>query len=199
MLADNVSPEAAMGGVMRQVRSKSFVIVSALLCSGAAFAQSQSGESLGDLARENRAKMQAQEASGVTPKVITNRDLPAASTGIPDSSPLEPMTEVSGVTRQDRYADQRLSNRLQAEQRNSGEWKARIQDQEYRIAELEQRIDRVNAQMQRSVGTAQYDAPVNRYQAVQSERLAMMEQTLDQQKRRLAMMQDAARRAGMDQ
>jgi hypothetical protein len=182
---------------MHRVLSKTFVI--ALLLSGAAFAQSQSGESLGDLARDNRAKQQAQEASGNTPKVITNRDLPTASTGVPDANPSEPMTEVSGVTRQDRYADQRLNNRFQAEQRNGAEWKARIQDQENRIADLQDRIYRVNASMQRTVGTAQYDAPVNRYQAVQMERLATMQQMLDQQRRRLAMMQDAARRAGMDQ
>jgi hypothetical protein len=182
---------------MQRVLAKSFAI--ALLASGVAFAQSQSGESLGDLARENRAKQQAQEASGVTPKVITNRDLPAGSTGVPDSNPSEPMTEVSGVTRQDRYADQRLNNRFQAEQRNGAQWKARIQDQESRIADLQERIDRANASMHATVGTAQYDAPVNRYQAVQTERLATMQQMLDQQKRRLAMMQDAARRAGMDQ
>jgi hypothetical protein len=182
---------------MHRVLSKGFV--AALLLSGAAFAQSQPGESLGDVARDNRAKQQAQEASGVTPKVITNRDIPTASTGIPEANAAEPMSEVSGVTRQDRAAEQRLSNHLQAEQRNGAQWKARIEDQENRIADLEARIDRVNASMQRTVGTAQYDAPVNRYQAVQSERLAMMQQMLDQQKRRLAMMQDAARRAGMDQ
>jgi hypothetical protein len=64
---------------------------------------------------------------------------------------------------------------------------------------LQLRIDRVNASAHSSFGTAQYDAPVNRSQAVQMERLAMMQEMLDQQKRRLAMMQDAARRAGMDQ
>jgi hypothetical protein len=171
----------------------------ALLLSGAAFAQSQSGESLGDVARENRVKQQAQEASGNVPKVITNRDLPATSTGVPEANASVPMTEVSGVTRQDRYAEQRLSNRLMAEQRNSDQWKTRIEDQENRITEIEQRIDRMNSSMHRSVGTADYDTPVNRYQAVQLDRLAAMQQMLDQQKRRLAMMQDAARRAGMDQ
>ena len=154
---------------------------------------------LGDIARENRVKQQSEEASGNVPKVITNRDLPANSTGIPEENASEPMTEVSGVTRHDRYADQRLSNHLMAEQRLGEQWKSRIEEQENRIAELEQRIDRVSASMHRAVGTASYDTPVNRYQAVQMDRLAMMQQTLDQQKRRLAMMQDAARRAGMDQ
>jgi hypothetical protein len=170
-----------------------------VLLLSAAAALAQSGDSLGDIARANRAQQQAQEASGTAPKVITNRDLPSSSSGIPESDPSDPMTEVSGVNRPDRYADQQLSNRLAGEQRTAGQWRARIQAQEYRIADLESRIDHVNAAMHNSIGTAQYDAPVNRYQAVQMERLAMMQQMIDQQKRRLAMMEDAARRAGMDQ
>lgn len=173
--------------------------VIALLMSAAAFAQSQSSDSLGDVARANRAQQQAQQASGSAPKVITNRDLPSSSTGIPESSPSDPMTEVSGVNRRDPYADRQLSNRLAAEQRTSAEWRARIQAQENRITDLEARIDHVNAVVHNAVGTAQYDTPANRYQAVQMERLAMMQQMLDQQKRRLAMMEDAARRSGMDQ
>jgi hypothetical protein len=182
---------------MQQVFSKACIL--ALLLSASAWAQSPSPESLGDLAREQRAKQQADEASGNGPKVITNRDLPTSSNGIPDANPSEPMTGVSGVNHQNRYADQRLSNHLMAEQRNSDQWKVRIEDQESRIAELEARIDRVNASVHRSVGTADYDTPANRYQAVQMERLATMQQMLDQQKRRLALMQDAARRSGMDQ
>ena len=169
----------------------------AILLGAAALAQSQSGGSLGDMARANRAKQQAQEAAGTLPKVITNTDLPAEPPPVPESS--DPMTEVSGVNRPDPYADRQLSNRLAAEQRTAGQWRARIQAQENRIADLEARMDHVNAAMHNAVGTAQYDSPANRYQAVQAERLAMMQQALDQQKRRLAMMEDAARQAGMDQ
>ncbi len=174
-------------------------LVAALLLSGAASGQSQSDQSLGDVARANHAKQQAQAASGTLPKVITNQDLPADPLGVPESSPSDPMTEVSGVDRPDRYADQQLTNRLAAEQRATGQWRARIQDQENRIADLQSRIDHLNATIHNSVGTAQYDTPVNRYQAIQMERLAMMQQMLDQQKRRLATMEDLARRAGMNQ
>ncbi len=170
-----------------------------LLLSGAGLAQSQPGDALGDVARANRAKQRAQEASGAAPKVIANQDLPADSTGIPESSASEPMTMVSGVKRSDPNADQRLGNRLLAEQRAGAQWKARIQEQENRIADLQGRIERVNASIRSAVGTAQYDTPANRYQAVQTERLAMMQDMLDQQKRRLAMMEDAARRAEMNQ
>ncbi len=185
---------------MHRVLSSSFSI--ALLLgglSGSALAQSQTGESLGDVARENRAQQQAQQASGTAPKVITNQDLPPGSTPVPQSDTPDSMTMVSGVKKPDRYADRQLSNRLLAEQRTGAQWKARIQEQESRIAELQARIDRVSASIHTSVGTVQYDTPANRDQAIQMERLAIMQETLNLQKRRLAVMEDAARRAGMDQ
>jgi hypothetical protein len=174
-------------------------LVVAFMLSGVAFAQSQSTGSVADVARANREQQQAQQAAGTEPKVITNLDLPPGSTPVPQSSTPDSMTMVSGVNHPNRYSDQQLSNRLTAEQRTGAQWKARIEDQESHIADLQARIDRVNASVHAAVGTAQYDAPVNRYQALQVERLAAMQQMLEQQKRRLAMMQDAARRAGMDQ
>jgi len=186
---------------MQRVAWQVFVV--GLFLSAAAFGQSQSqtqsGQSLGDVARAVHAQQQAEQASGVKPKVITNQDLPSAPEPIPESS--EPMTTVSGVKRSsmDRYSDQRLNQRLWAEQRSGEQWRGRIQDQEARIADLQARIDHVTESMHAAVGTAQYDRPVNRYQSIQMERLAQMQQMLDQQKQRLAMMQDAARRAGMGQ
>jgi len=74
--------------------------------------------------------------------------------------------------------------------------KEQIQAQESRIAELQARIDRANALMHPNGSTAQFEGPGNRYQAMQAQRIEMMQQMLDQQKQRLAMMQDAARRQG---
>jgi len=176
--------------------SRDFIIVLSLC--GAVFAQSQSAESLGDVARANRAKQQAEEAAGTMPKVFTNQDLPADPPGVPQASASEPMTMVSGLTRSDRYADESLGNRLLAEQRSAVQWKARIQDQENRIEDLQARIDRLNALIH-SVGTAKSDTLTSRNQAIQMQRLATMQETLTQQKRRLDMMQDAARRSGMNQ
>ena len=166
-----------------------------LLLNATAIAQSQSGDSLGDVARANRAKQQTEQTA---PKVITNQDLPSAPSGIPESS--EPMTAVSGVeSSADSYSEQRANQRLVAEVRAGEQWRARIENQEARIADLQKRIDRVNNSIRAAVGTAQYDTPVNRYQSIQMERLAHMQEMLDQQQRRLAMMQDAARLTGMGQ
>jgi len=181
---------------MHRVVSRVFVV--GLLLNAAAIGQSQSGDSLADVARANQAKLQAQKAAGATPKVITNQDIPSDSTAIPESS--EPMTTVSGVTKSaDRYSDQRAHQRLVAQQRVSEQWRARIQDQEARVADLQARIDRVNESIHAAVGTAQYDTPANRYQTIQTERLAHLQEMLDQQKRRLALMQDTARRSGVGQ
>ena len=114
-----------------------------LLLNAVAIAQSQSGDSLGDVARANRAKQQTEQTAGAAPKVITNQDLPSAPSGIPESS--EPMTAVSGVERSaDSYSEQRANQRLVAEQRAGEQWRARIENQEARIADLQARIDRVN-------------------------------------------------------
>jgi len=185
---------------MHRVLSSSFIIALWLLgLSGTALAQSQPGESLAEVARANRAQQQTQEASGTMPKVITNQDLPPGSTPVPQSETSDSMTMVSGVKRPDGYADRQLSNRLRAEQRTGAQWKGRIQEQENRIAELEARIDRINAAVHSSVGSAQYETPANRDQAIQLERLAIMQEMLNQQKRRLAMMEETARRSGADQ
>ncbi len=177
------------------------VLVVGLSVGAAAFgqSQSQSGQSLGDLARTVHAQQQADQTSGVKPKVITNQDLPTDPPPVPESS--EPMTTVSGVKRSsaDQYSDQRANQRMSAEQRSGEQWRSRIQDQEARVADLQARIDHVNQSMHAAIGTASYDTPVSRYQTIQLERLAHLQETLDQQKQRLAQMQDAARRAGLGQ
>jgi len=174
-------------------------LIVALMLTGALFAQSQSGDSLGDVARANRAKQQAQDGSGSTPKVITNQDLPVDSPDTAEKDPATTKPAVPGGKKADRLADQRQSNRLIAEQRVSEQWKARIQEQENQIADLQVRIDRVNASIRNAVGTADYDTPASRTHAIQLERLANLQQQIDQQKRKLEQMQDAARRAGAGQ
>jgi hypothetical protein len=183
---------------MQRVAWRVFFVGLLLNAAAIAQSQSQSGDSLGDIARANHARLQAEQAAGVTPRIITNQDLPAASPGIPESS--EPMTTVSGVKRSvDSYSEQRANHRLVAERRAGEQWRARIEEQEARIADLRARIDHVNESMHAAVGTAQYETPVSRYHSIQMERLAHMQEMLDLQQRRLAMMQDAARLTGMGQ
>jgi hypothetical protein len=171
------------------------MLVFAVLLNVSAFGQS--GQSLGDIARANRERVQAQEATGSKPKTITNADLPEGSTGIPESDPSEPMTTVSGVSRAfNSRPNQRFNQQLMAEQSQGGQWRDRIQMQESRIAELRERIDQANSSMH-SNSSVQAEGPFNRTQARQMQRVALMQEMLDQQRRKLEMMQEAARRAGM--
>jgi len=193
-----IESRTAPGGPMQRAAWRVFFIGLLLNAAAVAQSQSQAGDSLADISRANRAKQQGQEAAGAKPKIITNQDLPSAPSGIPES--VEPMTTVSGVKRSvDIYSEQRANQRLVAEYRAGEQWKARIQDQEARIADLQTRIDRVNESMHAAVGTAQYETPVSRYQSIRMERLAHMQEMLDQQQRRLSTMQDAARLTGMGQ
>jgi len=164
----------------------------------AAAALAQSGPSLGDVARANREQQQNQQATGTRPKVITNSDLPGDPPGVLESDPSEPMTMVSGVSRpfENRSYDQRFAQQDRNLQHLGEQWRERIENQESRIAELQARIDQMNAAMHSS-GATLSEGPYNRFQARQMQRVAQMQEMLDLQKRKLAMMQEAARHAGM--
>lgn len=165
-----------------------------LLASFAAY-----GQSLGDVARENREK-KAGDASSTLPKVITNANLPKD----PDADAAlsagedEPQTAPSpaSVESSRKAAEQRA-----VEQRAAAQWKRKILAQENTIANLRMRVDRLKASIHFVDENTYYDyyagVELNRYQARQLERLQQMQQRLAEQKQKLQDMQEAARRAGM--
>ncbi len=152
------------------------------------------GQSLGQVARENQQKKVAEDASGAQPKVFTNKDLPKdpeANPGTPEA-PLRADVVASSKADDYRSAEQRV-----AEQRATEQWRRQILAQESKIASLQARIDQLNASIRAAGGNVQYEGPYNRYQARQLERVAQVQQQLDERKRTLDGMQEAARRAGM--
>jgi predicted RNase H-like nuclease (RuvC/YqgF family) len=161
-------------------------VISLLMCLSAY------GQSLGDIARENQEKKKAEGASGTPPKVITNQDLPTDAQTNPE--PREPQPPTHAASRADDYssAQQRL-----AEQRAAEQWKRQIRAQENKVMNLQARIDQLNASAHSVGGSAQYEGPYNRYQARQLQRVAQIQLQLDEQKRKLAEMQEEARHAGM--
>ena len=160
----------------------------ALLMSSAAY-----GQSLGDVARQNREKQSAQDASSAAkPKVITNANLPKD----PDASQ-EPAEAQSEPSASGKAADRRSAQQRLAEQRVAGQWKRQILTQENKTATLQARIDELNASIRSAGGSVQYEAPYNRYQVRQMRRVAQIQTQLDEQKMKLDQMQEAARHAGM--
>jgi hypothetical protein len=159
------------------------------------------GQSLGEIARENREKQEAEAASGARPKplVITNKDLPPNPEGYQPPREPQPGPGPSPFARSadQRFAEPRAPEPRMPEQRMPGQpqseqWTRVIQQQESRMADLQARIDQFNARSM--AGGAQ---PYNRNQARQQQHVAQMQQQLEMQRRRLEEMQEAARHAGM--
>ncbi len=175
-------------------------------------------QSLGDIAREYRDKQAAEDANGTRPKLFTNKDLPANPNGSDESEPAQQPAHPAAIARNaddpfshqfanrefanrpspnQRYSDQRYAGQHFADERAAEQWRQRILMQEDRVASLQARIDQMTARARSTGGTVQSEGPYTRYQELQMERLAQMHQMLDEQKRHLDQMQDAARRAGM--
>jgi hypothetical protein len=202
------------------------------------------GQSLADIARQYKEKQDAEQSSGVKPKVITNQDLGEGPDGHPelrverraqwptttasaaggpsfDRRPGEMNQRTEDVPfgphqgqrqglrseqmqgqgqgqRQQPWSGQRSERRSELQGPGQGgedQWKQRVLEQESRVASMQARIDQLNAAAHSGGASAQ--GPYNRYQARQMERAAQMQQQLDEQKRRLEAMQEAARRQGM--
>ncbi len=97
--------------------------------------------------------------------------------------------------RQEPWSGQRPGPQGPEAQGGGEQWRQRVLEQESRVASMQARIDQLNSATHSSGTSAQ--GPYNRYQARQMERAAELQQQLDEQKRRLEAMQEAARRQGM--
>lgn len=182
------------------------VVAIALLVGSAAI-----GQSLGDVARENREKQNAEDAaSAAKPKVITNKDLPgdpnedAATSAAPAASANVDATAratANGITTsktaESRAAERHYAQQRAAEERAAEQWKKQILAQKTKMSNLQMRIDQLQASILAANGNVQAEQPFNRYQARQLQQVAQMQQQLSEQKIRLDQMQDAARHAGM--
>ncbi len=167
------------------------------------------GQSLGEVARENRDKQNAEDPATTTkPKVITNKDLPKDPNPSPGPSEAPPAAGAVAGKDADPFSahgmaeqhadDQRLAEQRLAQQRAADQWKRKILAQKNKMATLQARIDQLKASMHPANSTVQYETlPYNGYQAQQLQRVAQIQQQLDEQKRKLDRMQEAARHAGM--
>ncbi len=166
------------------------ICVLVILLVGLLTSVSSYGQSLGDIARANREKQQADDASVVPPKVITNADLPKNTN--PTSTDAPPQTNAAS-----NKADHRAAQQTLAEQRAAEQWRIKILTQKQKMANLQAHIDQLNASMQAANGSAQFDGPSGRGQARQMQQVMQIQLRLDEQRRTLLEMQEAARRAGM--
>lgn len=145
------------------------------------------GQSLGDIARANREKQGTATPAANQPAVITSDDLEAGSDGKGSQHPAAKVSKVAAHARAEQDA---------IDPRAAAQWKKQIIAQEDKIATLQGKIDEINAALH-PAGSAQFNGPYNKYQTTQMQRLADVQLQMDEQKKKLAEMQEEARRAGM--
>ena len=115
----------------------------------------------------------------------------------------EPMTGVSGNAQAfqahnfEQYGHPSWGGRWANSQgQGQGQWRGHIDAQEQRVARLQQRVNQMNAASHGPFGTATFEGPYTRSQAIQNRMTERSQQMLDQEKQRLDNMEDAARHSG---
>ncbi len=142
------------------------------------------GQSLGDVARQQRQK---QEKDGHTArKVVTNEEIPE-----------HPESVSSGSTSTDEH-DSTPAPPASNDTHSGEEWKAKIQGQKSSVASLQSQIDRLNSSIH-FVEANHYTNGVqyNQRQVQKQDEVQRMQKQLDEQKKKLEDMQESARRAGL--
>ena len=144
------------------------------------------GQSLGDVARENREKQKAKDASSTTkPKVITNENLPKNPDS--DAGPRESEGKMEAA-----------SPKAASGSRSAEQWKRQILAQKNAIANQKTQIEQLNDSIHFVVANEYYNGVQhNEHQVKKQESVARMQQQLEEQKKNLVQMQESARQAGM--
>lgn len=161
------------------------LVMSALMCTPRM--ASQDAPSLGDLARQQRQQRQQAKTAGskdsTQPKVFTNADLPMHS----DSSAEESNDSAKPPMPIPTDGTSESSERIRSQ----------VQEQESRIASLQNRIDEVNGSIHFASGNcARNCAAWNEHQEKKQREVERMRAELDEQKRNLEQMQNTARKQG---
>jgi hypothetical protein len=169
-------------------RHKLLLVMAMLLLAGLAFGQEPS---LGDVARQQRRK-QLSKTANTSVKVVTNEDIPER----PDTG--EDSSKISDADKTEELKDEHSSGASEPRKGESAEqWKAKILAQKTVVLAQQQQVERLRdsihfVEANRYVNGVQYNEQQRRKQI----QLGQMESQLEQQKKKLADMQEAARRAG---
>jgi predicted RNase H-like nuclease (RuvC/YqgF family) len=150
------------------------------------------GQSLGDVARQQRQKQQAKDAHAA-PKVITNEDLPAHSES--DSSATSRDTTANSSSR---MTDEHVSGAgALSTPAAAQQVKTTILAQKSSIEAMQSEINKLNDSIH-FVEANHYSNGVeyNQHQAKKQQEVERLQKELQEQKKKLEDMQEAARKAG---
>jgi hypothetical protein len=163
---------------MRPAYGKALCLAGLLIWVGSA----AYGQSLGDVAREQRQKQQAKDTKSAA-KVITNEDLPEH----PDSSASAPGSEGNPEESSSRHLGSKSPE----------QWKSEIAAQSKSVEDLQSQIDKVNSSVHFVEANRYWNGvQYNERQIQKQEAVQRMQAQLDEQKKKLGDMQEAARKAG---
>jgi hypothetical protein len=169
-------------------RSEWLLIGAVLILTSLAVGQEPS---LGDVARQQRSKQKAKPTTNAS-RVFTNEDLPKRPDAAEDDSKAREEAK-------DEHSlhDYSAASKQPARGQSAEQWKARIRTQKRTISAQQAQVDQFRASIHfveanRYVNGGQYNERQRRRQI----QLDQMEKQLEQQKKRLSDMQEAARRAG---
>ncbi len=177
----SICAKAGAGGIDMRKAGKKAVLMTGFIFLMVAGSY---GQSLGDVAREQRQK-QAAKAANHPPKVITNEDIPES----PEASSNEPSDNAEHETSSSHPAS---SGSKSAEQ-----WQAQIQGQKSSIASLQNQIEKLNSSIHFAgpncvANCVQY----NERQVKKQDEVQRMQKQLEEEKKKLEDMQDSARKEG---
>ena len=162
---------------MRPACGKVLCLVGFLIWASAGY-----GQSLGDVAREQRQKQQAKNTKTAA-KVITNDELPEH----PDSS--------VGTTGDEGNPEESSSRHLGS--KSSAQWKSEIATQRKSVEALQSQIDRLNSSVHFVEANRYWNGVQHNERQIQKqEEVQRMQGQLEEQKKKLEEMQEAARKAG---
>lgn len=140
-------------------------------------------QSLGDVARTERQKQQVKDAQTTSHKVITNEDIPERDDSEDDDSD----------------ADDAVSSAPRAAKtgRSAEQWKVAILAQKEAVASLQSEADKLNSSIH-FVEANHYTNGVqyNQHQLKKQEQVERLQKQLEKEKKKLADMQEAARKEG---
>jgi hypothetical protein len=138
-------------------------------------------QSLGDIAREQRQKQQANNTQTAR-KVVTNEDLPEHADADESAAGPKENSEASPS-----YVDKKSAE----------QWQSEIKAQKQSVANLQSQVDRLNSSIHFAPGNCVRNCvQYNEHQVQKQDEVQRMQAVLDEQKKKLEDMQEAARKQG---
>jgi hypothetical protein len=143
------------------------------------------GQSLGDVAREQREKQQAKDPKSAA-KVVTNDEIPEspdASSSSSDDADAGPESSTAAAS--------------SAGKKNAEQWKSEIEARKARIAALQSHVEKLNDSVHFVEANRYYNGvQYNQYQLKKQQEAQRLQKQLETEKKALGDAQESARKAG---